>query len=124
MIDVMHASCLDLPVEFFGQFDHWIGDPPYSGHVHANATSTRSLETGGPVKRDFGFACLSDEARIHTARGMSKVRRWSVVFSDFAKAEDELEQIGADPEVVAQAGHFLLEGDAAWRFQVVHQDDA
>lgn len=117
MIEVIHADALTLPLEFFAEFDHYIADPPYSRHVHANATSTRAPERGGPVKRDFGFAHLSAEAREFTARGMAKVRRWAIVFSDFAKGSDEF---GDDAEAAAQAGHFVLEGDCAWRFQGVH----
>ena len=117
MIQVLNTDGLSLPLEFFAQFDHWIGDPPYSGHVHANARSTRSEATGGPTARDLGFAALTPEARLHTARGLAKVRRWSVVFSDFAKGTEDPDD---DAEAEADAGRFVLEGDCAWRFQAVH----
>lgn len=55
-------------------------DPPYSAHVHNNATS-QSIG-GGTRKRDLGFAHLSPELRLWTAQLAAKMPRWSVIFSD------------------------------------------
>ena len=116
MITVVHADFKTLPPETFDGFDHMITDPPYSGHTHANATSTGN-DGRGPVDRDFGFACLSDEDRQVCVRLAARLPRWTVVFSDFAKGSDAFD---GDPEAHAQAGHFMIEGDCAWRFSGVH----
>ncbi len=116
MIHVICADFKTLPPDTFDGFDHLITDPPYSGHTHKNATSTGS-NGRGPVDRDFGFPPLSDDDRQACARIAARLPRWSIIFSDFAKGSDAFE---GDPEAEAQAGHFIIEGDAAWRFTGVH----
>lgn len=111
---VLHADFKDLPADTFTGIDHVITDPPYSSHVHDNAVSNGQ---GGPVDRDFGFACLTPEDQQAALRIMARVPGWSIVFSDFAKGSDAFE---GDPEAEAQAGHFVLEGDCSWRVLGVH----
>lgn len=116
MIHVVNADFKNLPPDAFEGCDHLITDPPYSAHTHANATSTGNAGRG-PVDRDFGFTHLSPADREAVCKLAKRIPRWSIIFSDFAKGSDEFE---GDPEAQAQAGHFMIEGDAAWRFQMVH----
>jgi hypothetical protein len=62
-----------------------ITDPPYSPHVHDNATS---VGTGGRGvrKRDFGFAALTPELRAAICKASRSVKRWTVAFSDIEGA--------------------------------------
>jgi site-specific DNA-methyltransferase (adenine-specific) len=62
------------------EFDKMITDPPYSAHVHAAATS--QSKGRGTRKRDLGFASLSRRLRLRTAFYASRVRSWSLVYSD------------------------------------------
>lgn len=62
------------------EFDEMITDPPYSAHVHANATS--QSKGRGTRKRDLGFASLSRRLRLRTAFFASQVKRWSLIYSD------------------------------------------
>lgn len=116
MIQVICADFKTLPLDTFDGCDHLITDPPYSAGTHRNAHST-GTNGRGPVQRDFGFACLDPADRIAACGLAKRISRWSIIFSDFAKGTDEFE---GDPEAQAQAGHFMIEGDAAWRFQMVH----
>lgn len=61
-------------------FDAMIVDPPYSEHVHRNATSQSAK--GGSRHRDLGFDSLSDELREAIAAFGAKVKRWSIIYSD------------------------------------------
>ena len=119
MIYVINAPLREVPPETFEGLDAVIMDPPYSGHVHKSATSAGNFERDGRVNnRDLGFASLDAadrEAALRLARKYAK--RWTVIFSDFAKGADETSD---DPEASAQAGHFVLEGDCAWRVLGVH----
>ena len=85
VIQIVHANCQALPIEAFDAFDTMIVDPPYSEHVHRNAASMGTAGAG-PVARDLGFACLTPELRWRVAEIAGRVRRWSVVFSDFEDA--------------------------------------
>jgi site-specific DNA-methyltransferase (adenine-specific) len=116
MIYALNADFKSLDPSTFEGIDHMITDPPYSGHTHANATSTGNSGRG-PVERDFGFACLAPEDRDACVRIAARLPRWTAIFSDFAKGSDEF---GDDPEAQAQAGHYIIEGDCAWRFAGVH----
>lgn len=111
---VVHADIRDLRAEDFEGVDTVITDPPYSGHVHANATT----DSGGVVhNRDLGFASLDPASRFHALKLMKGcAARWSIVFSDFAQGVDD----DGSNEVLDQPGHYVLEGDCAWRVQGVH----
>jgi 16S rRNA G966 N2-methylase RsmD len=61
-------------------FDAMIVDPPYSAHVHDKAVSQSAK--GGVRSRDMGFGCLTDELRDTIMWWASRVRRWSLVYSD------------------------------------------
>jgi site-specific DNA-methyltransferase (adenine-specific) len=87
MIEIIHGDLLELDcAELFGMADALITDPPYSDHVHENATS---IGTGGAGvrERDLEFEPLSPRLRECIAIGASVVKRWSVVFSDFEGAD-------------------------------------
>lgn len=117
MIHVINAALRDLPPETFEGLDSLITDPPYSGHVHASATSVGNFERDGRVNnRDLGFESLDPADRDATVKLAHKyVKRWSIIFSDFAKGEPEGHNDGDDYETQARAGHFVIEGDCAWR---------
>lgn len=61
--------------------DVQIVDPPYSPHVHKNTTS---IGTGGrgARKRPLGFDACSPELMLRLMYFASRVRRWSIVFTD------------------------------------------
>ncbi len=61
--------------------DIQIVDPPYAPKVHAKAVSAG---TGGRGvrKRDLGFGHLTPELMMRIAWYASRVRRWTVVFTD------------------------------------------
>jgi hypothetical protein len=122
MIYVINAPLRDLPPETFEGVDSLIMDPPYSAHVHTAATSAGNFGRDGHVNnRDLGFESLDPADREHALRLAHKyVKRWTVVFSDFAKGEPEGENDGDDYETRARAGHFVIEGDCAWRVMGVH----
>ena len=73
----MCGDCSDADPK---QFDVMIVDPPYSAHVHKNATSQSPRR--GTRHRDLGFEHLSDELRETIAGFASQVRRWSLIYSD------------------------------------------
>lgn len=80
---VLHGSAFDLPFEAVAECDVMITDPPYSAHVHDNATTNPTGEVGAAARaKPLPFAALTDELRAHVALLASAVRRWSVVFSD------------------------------------------
>lgn len=60
--------------------DVMIVDPPYSAHVHNNATSHSGVR--GVRHRDLGFDPLTDELRNYIAECAGKVKRWSLIYSD------------------------------------------
>jgi hypothetical protein len=86
-IEIIHADALDLDPAVFADFDALIADPPYSAHVHDNATS---IGTGGAGvrERDLGFEALTPELRARLGTAAASVRRWSCVFSDFEGAPE------------------------------------
>ncbi len=57
-----------------------ITDPPYSAEVHDNATS--QSKGGGTRHRDLGFDHLGDEGPDAIAYWASRMKRWSVIYSD------------------------------------------
>ena len=116
MIHVLCADFKTLSLSTFDGFDHMITDPPYSGHTHSKAVSTGN-NGRGPVDRDFGFPPLTEADRQACIKIARTLPRWTVIFSDFAKGSDAFE---GDPEAEAQAGHYMIEGDCAWRFTGVH----
>ncbi len=61
-------------------YDVMIADPPYSDHVHKNATSQSPGR--GTRHRDLGFACLTDDLRDTIARLAANAHRWSIIYSD------------------------------------------
>jgi hypothetical protein len=95
----MHADALDmLDAELCAGFDCMITDPPYSDHVHDNATS---IGTGGAGtrERDLGFAALTPELRARLGTAAASVRRWSAIFSDYEGAPawwSDTERAGAE----------------------------
>lgn len=62
------------------KYDVMIVDPPYSKHVHKNATSQSAK--GGARHRELGFEHLTDDLRIFIAHGAANIRRWSLIYSD------------------------------------------
>lgn len=81
VIQVVHANVLEC-LDALPSFDALITDPPYSPHVHDNATSAG---TGGMGvrERDLGFEALSDKLRTAIGTLTQRASRWSCVFSDF-----------------------------------------
>lgn len=81
-VEIVHASCLDLPTVAadVGAACMFV-DPPYSPRVHSKATSAG---TGGRGvrKRDFGFGHLTPELMLQIARYAQQVQRWSLIFTD------------------------------------------
>lgn len=80
-IVIFNRSCFDLSFDFLSQFDCMITDPPYSEHVHSNATS--QSKGRGTRKRDLGFVSLTRKGRTFVAEAASRVKRWSLVYSDW-----------------------------------------
>jgi site-specific DNA-methyltransferase (adenine-specific) len=116
VIYVINADFKSLPLSTFEGVDHMISDPPYSGHTHTKAVST-GIGGRGPVQRDLGFEALTEADRVACIKIAKSLPRWTILFSDFAHGEGDFD---GDPEAQAQAGHYLIEGDAAWRFAGVH----
>jgi site-specific DNA-methyltransferase (adenine-specific) len=79
---IIHSNCEDVPLDLIAECDVMITDPPYSPHVHENATSTRTGGVG-PEARDLGFAALTPSLRDYIAACARVMKRWSVVFTDF-----------------------------------------
>jgi site-specific DNA-methyltransferase (adenine-specific) len=63
-----------------------ITDPPYSEHVHKNATSNSPGR--GVRHNDLGFASLDVDLRTYIACASAKVARWSVIYSDIEALAD------------------------------------
>jgi site-specific DNA-methyltransferase (adenine-specific) len=59
----------------------YIGDPPYSDHVHERVRSSAAYESRSR-RRDLGFDSLSEGLRLHVAAVAARCR-WAVIFSDF-----------------------------------------
>lgn len=75
---IIHGDCTKLVKA--SEFDVMIADPPYSAHVHKNATSQSPGR--GTRFRDLGFDCLSGDLREWVASYATEVKRWSVIYSD------------------------------------------
>lgn len=83
MIEVIHGEAQEIAADLLAlEPDVQIVDPPYSDHVHDNATSIGS-DGRGARSRDLEFAPLSPYLRTTIALVAASVRRWSIVFSDF-----------------------------------------
>lgn len=80
-IVIFNRSCFDLSFEFLSQFDCMITDPPYSEHVHSNATS--QSRGRGTRKRELGFESLTRKGRVFVGEAAARVKRWSLVYSDW-----------------------------------------
>jgi hypothetical protein len=88
---LMQGNFLEMnAVEFGGEGWHIITDPPYSPHVHANATSCGTgagsdiRDAKGNVgtrKRDLGFDALTEQDRAHLGH-VAATCGWTVIFSD------------------------------------------
>jgi site-specific DNA-methyltransferase (adenine-specific) len=77
---IYHRDALSLPSDYAGNFDVMLTDPPYSDHVHKNATS--QSKGRGTRKRELGFESLSRKARKAVGTWAASVKRWSIVYSD------------------------------------------
>lgn len=86
-ITVLHADVTTLDLDW-SAFAAMICDPPYSPHVHENATShgTQGPESMGVQARDLGFEPLTPEFRAWLAVVAASVQRWSAIFTDFEGA--------------------------------------
>jgi hypothetical protein len=76
---ILNIDCKTISASALAHVDVMITDPPYSAHVHANATSAGRA---GAQHRDLGFAHLDRPTRSWLASAAARVRRWSVVYSD------------------------------------------
>lgn len=86
-IDIIQGDALDFSPEMAAHCHSLICDPPYSARVHENASSVGIPDGGmGAHKRDFGFAHLSDELRLHAASIAQSVQGYSCLFSDWQSA--------------------------------------
>ncbi len=83
MIEIIHGDCTKGTIP---DVHVMITDPPYSIHVHRNATS-QSIG-GGTRHRDLGFDHLSPELRAYLAEVTANVPRWSIIFSDIEGLHD------------------------------------
>ncbi len=77
MVKLIYGDCAEADAD---GFDVLIVDPPYSEHVHKNATS--QSRGRGTRHRDLGFDHLSDNLRSVIAHQAASVRRWSLIYSD------------------------------------------
>lgn len=68
------------------EYDAMIVDPPYSEHVHKNATSQSAK--GGARHRELGFEHLSSGLRAFIAVQAARVRKWSLIYSDIEGLSD------------------------------------
>lgn len=76
----LHAGdCADL-IDYFAECDVQISDLPYRPHVHQAATSQSAA--GGTRLRDLGFGPLTSTLLDIAAYAASKVKRWSLIYSD------------------------------------------
>lgn len=67
-------------------YDVIITDPPYSEHVHKNATSQSPGR--GVRHRDLGFSHLDTSLRDYIAAATATAKRWSVIYSDVEATAD------------------------------------
>ena len=77
---VYHGDACVVQLTDANRYDTMITDPPYSVHVHNNATS--QSRGRGTRKRDLGFVAISERVRQSVAGWAAHVKRWSVVYSD------------------------------------------
>jgi hypothetical protein len=69
----------DCELHEWPELDVLITDPPYTRHVHSNATSQSA--GGGTRSRDLGFGHLTPKLRRTICRLASQTRRWIVIYS-------------------------------------------
>jgi hypothetical protein len=79
MIELYHGDCADL-ASLFSECDVQISDLPYRAWVHAKATSQSAK--GGTRLRDLGFKSITGGLLDVAAHAASKVKRWSLIYSD------------------------------------------
>lgn len=77
-VKIVAGDCLTLTDA--SAFDCMLTDPPYSEHVHENATSSSGKR--GTRHRDLGFGHLTPELRAKIISFAGQVKRWSVIYSD------------------------------------------
>lgn len=82
-IEIITGSCVGFDST---GVDSMITDPPYSAHVHKNATSQSA--GGGTRFRDLGFDHLTPELRDAIAEFAARAKKWSVVYSDVEGLHD------------------------------------
>ena len=82
MVDQVISCCDSLTMALAPEagFDVLLTDPPYSDHVHSNATS--QSKGRGTRHRDLGFDSISQQIRLALAGWANKANRWSIIFSD------------------------------------------
>lgn len=81
-ITLLHEDALDFILPFADEeFDHVFTDPPYSKHVHENAT-TSADRAYGTKHNDLGFEHLSPELRLFVAGKIARAQKWSLIYSD------------------------------------------
>jgi hypothetical protein len=83
VIEVVHADVLEC-LDSLPPFDAMITDPPYSAHVHENATSVGNENRGGlgVHERDLGFDAITGNLRGALASLAARASRWTCIFSD------------------------------------------
>lgn len=79
---IVHGNCYDADPALLAACDVQISDFPYSEYVHSHAMSSHTLASGGPRKRDLGYAAITPDDRAFAALVASLMPRWSVIFSD------------------------------------------
>jgi hypothetical protein len=81
-VTIIHGNCHDADPAVLVSCHTQISDFPYSEYVHANAMSSRTLASGGPVSRDLGYAPRT-QADIDFATAVAAcLPRWSILFTD------------------------------------------
>lgn len=93
-ISIIHGDCRELPEALIQTFDHMLTDPPYSASVHTRASTMKGGVAG---KNNIGFQPLSPELRMWLASAASKVKGWSLLYTD-------LESIGTWAAAVEEGG--------------------
>lgn len=82
--EILLADVYNLDWKLIAACDGMLTDPPYSEHVHRNATSQSA--GGGTRHRDLGFDSLPPHGPSFLVYWASLVKRWSVIYSDVEQA--------------------------------------
>lgn len=81
--EILHATAADmLAAGAAEECDAQLCDPPFSAHVHRKATSN-GTDGAGVRARDLGFRSIMPADRSVIAAAAQRVKRWTVVFTDF-----------------------------------------